>query len=135
MWARDQGAALQNTNLYGVHPFYLQMVPPSTPGKPFSAHGFFMLNSNAMSVTILSDSLTWQLSGGVIDLWLFTGSHPASVVEQYTRVIGRPHLPPYWGLGWHQCRSFSFSFSFSFFFSKAFSKAFFKAFFPKRMTE
>ena len=27
MWTRDQGAAIADTNLYGAHPFYLQLLP------------------------------------------------------------------------------------------------------------
>jgi len=32
------------------------------------------------------------------------GPTPGEVVSQYTEVVGRPFLPPYWGLGYHQCR-------------------------------
>lgn len=34
----------------------------------------------------------------------FAGPTPAAVMEQFTRVVGRPALPPYWTLGWHQCK-------------------------------
>ena len=32
------------------------------------------------------------------------GPRPESVIQQYQVVIGTPHMPPYWALGWHQCR-------------------------------
>ena len=32
------------------------------------------------------------------------GPKPEDVVEQYTRVIGRPVMPPYWALGFQLCR-------------------------------
>lgn len=26
------------------------------------------------------------------------------MIAQYHQVIGTTHMPPYWALGWHQCR-------------------------------
>jgi alpha-glucosidase len=48
----------------------------------------------------------WQLNGasGEVDLYLFTGPDPASVVERYTELTGRIPLPPRWALGFQQCR-------------------------------
>lgn len=45
-------------------------------------------------------------SGGEADpleLYVFTGG-PLEVLDDYTRLTGRPFLPPAWSLGYHQCR-------------------------------
>ncbi len=45
-----------------------------------------------------------QSTGGVLDIYVFSGPTPESVVIQYLQVIGRPALIPYWSLGFHNCR-------------------------------
>lgn len=97
MWARDQPSADFNSNLYGAHPFYLQV-------KDGKAHGVFLLNSNGLDVSLGSDTVTFKAIGGVIDLYVFVGSTPQAVVQQYTSVIGRPAMMPYWSLGFHNCK-------------------------------
>jgi len=84
-------------NLYGAHPFYLEM----RDGK---AHGVFLKNSNAQEVFISSEKLTYYLTGGVLDFYVFVGPQPEVVVQQYQEIIGKPYMPPFWSLGWHQCR-------------------------------
>ena len=42
--------------------------------------------------------------GGPIDLFFFAGPSPLDVVEQYTKVIGRPPMFDYRVLGFHQSR-------------------------------
>lgn len=49
-------------------------------------------------------ALTYRTIGGVLDFFVFTGPSPDSVVEQYTDVILKPFMPPYWALGFHLCR-------------------------------
>jgi len=97
MWNRDVPTP-PNVNLYGTHPFYLEIRNSGL------AHGVFILNSNAQDWTLQSDYLTYKTIGGIFDIFVFLGPDPASVVQQYHSVIGLPYLPPYWGLGWHQCR-------------------------------
>jgi alpha-glucosidase (family GH31 glycosyl hydrolase) len=45
-----------------------------------------------------------SLNAGVLEFYFFMGPSPEAVLQQYHNVIGTPMLPPYWALGWHQCR-------------------------------
>eukprot|EP01031_Cornospumella_fuschlensis_P036226 gene36226-43943_t len=97
LWAADIGAMSFDKNLYGAYPMYLQKVN----GK---AHGGMLLNSNGMDVTLRSDKLTFKTIGGIVDFYVFVGESPADVVRQYTSIVGRPAIPPYWSLGFHNCK-------------------------------
>ena len=39
-----------------------------------------------------------------MDFYVFLGPKPEEVVAQYTEAVGRYYIPPYWALGYHQCR-------------------------------
>ncbi|ELU15628.1 hypothetical protein CAPTEDRAFT_167453 [Capitella teleta] len=98
LWARDQSPTF-NTNIYGSHPFFLNLEPD---GK---AHGVFLLNSNAMDVDISpKPAVTFRTIGGILDFFVFLGPSADAVISQYTDVIGKPFMPPYWSLGFHLCR-------------------------------
>jgi alpha-glucosidase (family GH31 glycosyl hydrolase) len=97
LFAKDHGTPLVE-NLYGSHPFYLEHRSSG------SAHGVFLLNSNAMDVIVGPNKLTYKTVGGILDFWFFLGPTPNAVIQQYQQVIGNPYLPAYWHLGWHQCR-------------------------------
>ncbi|XP_076238484.1 lysosomal alpha-glucosidase [Calliopsis andreniformis] len=89
----------ENANLYGAHPFYLVV---ENSGK---AHGVLFLNSNAMDVILQpSPAVTFQTIGGIFDIYFFLGPTPADVIRQYSELVGKPFLPPYWSLGFHLCR-------------------------------
>ncbi|NWU89928.1 LYAG glucosidase, partial [Upupa epops] len=95
LWNRDMAPTPQ-VNLYGSHPFYLAMEDGG------SAHGVFLLNSNAMDVLLQpSPALTWRSTGGILDFYVFLGPDPKSLPS---RLPGFPFMPPYWGLGFHLCR-------------------------------
>ncbi|RLN59864.1 hypothetical protein BBJ28_00019744 [Nothophytophthora sp. Chile5] len=98
LWARDQGSNTPNVNLYGSHPFFMGV---NGKGK---AHGVFLLNSNGMDITLEEDMLVYQTLGGILDFHILAGPSPAEVVSQYTALIGKPKLMPYWSYGFHQCR-------------------------------
>eukprot|EP01113_Clastostelium_recurvatum_P013817 TRINITY_DN1741_c0_g1_i2.p1 TRINITY_DN1741_c0_g1~~TRINITY_DN1741_c0_g1_i2.p1 ORF type:complete len:845 (-),score=218.14 TRINITY_DN1741_c0_g1_i2:39-2573(-) len=96
LFAKDQGTPY-HSNLYASQPIYMEM-------RDGLAHGVFLLNSNAMDVVLQPSQLTYKTIGGVLDLWFFSGPTPNEVIQQYTQVVGFPHMPAYWHLGWHQCR-------------------------------
>jgi alpha-glucosidase len=48
--------------------------------------------------------LAIHTGGGAVDEYLFAGPRMADVLERYTRLTGRPTLPPRWTLGFHQSR-------------------------------
>uniref|UniRef100_A0A3Q4G3E9 Lysosomal alpha-glucosidase n=1 Tax=Neolamprologus brichardi TaxID=32507 RepID=A0A3Q4G3E9_NEOBR len=49
-------------------------------------------------------ALTWVSTGGILDLYIFLGPDPQSVIRQYLQIIGYPMMPSYWSLGFHLCR-------------------------------
>ncbi|XP_067898281.1 maltase-glucoamylase [Heterodontus francisci] len=98
MFAKDQPPGYK-MNCYGSHPFYMGLE------EDFKAHGVLLFNSNAMDVTLQpTPSLTYRTIGGILDFYMVLGPTPENVVEQYTTLIGRPVLPPYWSLGFQLCR-------------------------------
>ena len=98
MFNADQ-PPVEKANLYGSHPFYL-IVEESG-----DCHGVLFLNSNAMDVILQpAPAITFRTIGGIFDIYFFLGPTPSEVLQQYSQIVGRPFLPPYWSLGFHLCR-------------------------------
>ncbi|XP_044145770.1 sucrase-isomaltase, intestinal [Bufo gargarizans] len=97
-FAKDQPPGYKE-NAYGVHPFYMGLENEG------NAHGVFLLNSNAMDITVQpTPALTYRTIGGILDFFVVLGPTPEMVVQQYTKLVGRPVMPAYWALGFQLCR-------------------------------
>jgi lysosomal alpha-glucosidase len=87
------------TGLYGSHPLLIAVSSESG-----TAFGIFLRSSAAMDVLLSRDSVAFRAVGGVVDFSVLMGPSIREIITQYTDIVGRPALPPYWGLGFHLCR-------------------------------
>lgn len=105
----------------------------SASGLSTKTHGAWLRNSNGMDVLLYSGTanaerlvkngikfapetpvpgmITYRVIGGVLDFFVYVGSDssavpstPEAIVQQYHTSVGFPHMPPFWSLGFHQCR-------------------------------
>uniref|UniRef100_A0A4W4HER0 alpha-glucosidase n=1 Tax=Electrophorus electricus TaxID=8005 RepID=A0A4W4HER0_ELEEL len=87
-------------NLYGHYPYFTCLEDES--GKSF---GVFLMNSNAMDVTLQpAPAVTYRTIGGVLDFYIMLGDTPEAIVQEFTMLVGRPTIPPYWSLGFQLSR-------------------------------
>ena len=86
-------------NIYGAHPFFMQTLSQSG-----NAHGIFVRSAAGMDAITSTSKVQFRMIGGIMEWYVFLGPAPEAVVQQYQAVVGRPHLPPYWSFGFHQCK-------------------------------
>lgn len=67
--------------------------------------GLLLFNNNPKDIMLYpKPSVTYRVTGGVFDFFVYLGSDPQNVLEQHMDLIGKPDLPPFWSLGWHLCK-------------------------------
>ena len=101
IWNRDAYGVPPGSNLYGAHPVYFDHRGSE------GTHGVFLLNSNGMDIKINDTDgqyLEYNTLGGVLDFYFMAGPTPNEVAQQYSDVVGKSAMMPYWGFGFHQCR-------------------------------
>ncbi|XP_051012796.1 sucrase-isomaltase, intestinal [Acomys russatus] len=100
IFTRDELPGDNNHNLYGHQMFFMGIEDNS--GK---SYGVFLMNSNAMEIFIQpTPIITYRVTGGILDFYIFLGDTPEQVVQQYQELIGRPAMPAYWSLGFQLSR-------------------------------
>ena len=84
-----------NLNIYGFHPFFMGLTLSN------QSYGVYLHNTYGMNIIFQPnpDRISYRVIGGELDFYFFLGPTSDNVIQQYTRLIGRPQLPPYWSLG------------------------------------
>ena len=110
MWPNDTGAGsidddtLGGKNLYGSQPF-IMVRNPNSQSKKNSYIGILFLNSNAQDLEIMDGGLVKLVTiGGIIEIFTWARENPIQTIQVLHYIVGKPALPTYWSLGWHQCR-------------------------------
>lgn len=71
-------------------------------------YAWFRLNAAEMYVDIEAlksgTAAQWISESGIVDLFIFSGSNPAAVTQQYADVTGTTAMPQLFSIGYHQCR-------------------------------
>ena len=99
----DNGEPPGGNQTYGTHTFYM------VKSGQRSFMGTFLLNVNSQEIEINKHpagdvNLYHRTIGGVIDFYFFYLNSADTLIKKYHDLIGRPYLPPFWTLGYHQCR-------------------------------
>ncbi|XP_069474583.1 sucrase-isomaltase, intestinal [Ambystoma mexicanum] len=100
IFTRDWFPNGDGNNLYGAQTFFMCL-----EDKDGTAFGVFLMNSNAMDVTIQpAPAITYKTIGGILDFYILVGNTPEQVVMEYLELVGKPAMPAYWSLGFHLSR-------------------------------
>ena len=97
LWNTDVGGSYGP----GADPLYIS-IPLYYCQQEMGGYLVFYENSHD-GTAHFNDEAKFEFVNGALRLYFIEGE-PAQAVEEYTRITGRPLLPPKWALGFHQCR-------------------------------
>lgn len=101
LWGSDTYAYGRDTDpLYKNIPFYLSLHHKKSYGVFFdnSFRSFFDFGHERKNVS------SFFAQGGEMNYYFIYGDGQLEVAETFTKLTGRPDLPPLWALGYHQCK-------------------------------
>ena len=87
--------------LYGTHPFLMT----KTEDNKFIGVLFYNSNPQQFEIEFSKNGksvVTYRTIGGILDIYFFTADSADNIIMKYNELIGKPILPPFWALGYHQ---------------------------------
>lgn len=107
---RNQAFTMWNTDAFGwnstTDPLY-KSIPFFLALRNGKAYGLFLDNSYRTNFDFgkqSRDAYYFGADGGELDYYFFYGPNPKRVITLYTALTGRTPLPPFFTLGYQQCR-------------------------------
>jgi alpha-glucosidase len=105
----ESGESTSFDPYYSSTPFFQHARRTGSSGpngsERLDAAGFFFDNGWPAEFDFEHESTLFvRFFGGMYTEYVFAGPELGAILEGYTFVTGRPHLPPLWSLGHHQCR-------------------------------
>ena len=110
----------QGKNRYGSHPMYLMRESSGKYHITYLRNSYpmdvilnfqddysnkFFNNRNIKKSATGNNLITYKVVGGVFDFSIFLGNeNPENVTKKYHKFLGGYALPPFWSMGFHQCR-------------------------------
>ena len=88
-------------HLYGTHPFLMV----KTEDNKFIGVLFYNSNPQQFNIKFLKSGksvVTYRTIGGILDIYMFATDSADNIIQKYNELIGKPVLPPFWALGFHQ---------------------------------
>ncbi len=107
---RNHAYTMWNTDFYGWQesddPLY-KTIPFFIGLHKGTAYGVFFDNSYRSSFDFGKESpdyFSFGAEGGELNYYFIAGPEPKKIVQQFTALVGRTPLPPFWSLGYQQSR-------------------------------
>jgi alpha-glucosidase len=97
MYNQDNFGYTYDTDpLYATIPFYIAITDNNQ-------YGIFFDSPARARFSFKASDYSYSIDDKAFDLYIFAGD-AKKIIEDYTKLTGRPYFPPIWGFGFHQSR-------------------------------